>query len=188
MNPIPGLGRSTEKEMATYSSLLAWEVPQAEKPAGLQPVGSQRAGHDWAAKQQQMVQAMRTVNEERFCGNKRKTKINGWNWLQNPFFSPFFSSSLLSSFLLNPEYSQFRFLNIELKISLGSSVKMAAGNVMVMVIPQRGPWKMQRSGEFLSGARCWGDKSSEVMSSRPVQYAGLWEKDILDLSDAKTRR
>ena len=75
----------------------------------------------------------------------------------HPHFFKFhfsFSSSLLSSFLLNPEYSQFRFLNIELKISLGSSVKMAAGNVMVMVIPQRGPWKMQRSGEFLSGARC----------------------------------
>jgi len=61
-------------------------------------------------------------------------------------FSPL--SSLLSSFLLNPKYSQFRFLNIELKISLGSSVKMAAGNIMVMVISQRGPRKMQRSGEL----------------------------------------
>ena len=61
-------------------------------------------------------------------------------------FSPL--SSLLSSFLLNPEYSQCRFLNIELKISLGSSVKMAAGNIMVVVIPQRGPQKMQPSGEL----------------------------------------
>ncbi|MXQ84986.1 hypothetical protein E5288_WYG004245 [Bos mutus] len=51
-----------------------------------------------------------------------------------------------TSFLLNPEYSQCRFLNIELKISLGSSVKMAAGNIMVVVIPQRGPQKMQPSG------------------------------------------
>lgn len=57
-------------------------------------------------------------------------------------------SFLLCSFLLNPEYSQFRFLNIELQISLGSSVRMAASNVMVMAIPQRGPWKMRRSGEF----------------------------------------
>ena len=40
----------------------------------------------------------------------------------------------------------------------------------------------------LSGAHCCGDKSFEVMSSRPVQCAGLWEKDILALSDAKTRR
>ena len=35
-----------EKGMATYSSILAWEIPWAEKPGGLQPVGSQRVGHD----------------------------------------------------------------------------------------------------------------------------------------------
>lgn len=40
---------------------------------------------------------------------------------------------------------------------------------------------------FLSGPQCSGDKSFEVMSSRPVQHAGLWKKDILVLSDAKTR-
>ena len=50
MNSIPGLGRSTEKEMATYSSILAWEIPWAEKPGGLQPMGSQRVGHDRATK------------------------------------------------------------------------------------------------------------------------------------------
>ena len=40
---------------------------------------------------------------------------------------------------------------------------------------------------FMSGPHCSGDKSFEVMSSRPVQRAGLWKKDILVLSDAKTR-
>ena len=34
-----------EKEMATQSSILAWKVPGAEKPGGLQPTGSQRVGH-----------------------------------------------------------------------------------------------------------------------------------------------
>ena len=37
-----------EKEMATHSSILAWEIPWIEKPGGLQSVGSQRVGHDWA--------------------------------------------------------------------------------------------------------------------------------------------
>ena len=36
-----------EKEMATHSSILAWEVPWTEEPGGLQSMGSQRAGHDW---------------------------------------------------------------------------------------------------------------------------------------------
>ena len=30
-----------EKEMATHSSILAWEVPWIEEPGGLQSVGSQ---------------------------------------------------------------------------------------------------------------------------------------------------
>ena len=37
-----------EKEMATHSSLLAWEIPWTEEPGGLQSMGSQRGGHDWA--------------------------------------------------------------------------------------------------------------------------------------------
>ena len=32
---IPGSGRSLEKEMATYSSILAWEIPWIEKPGKL---------------------------------------------------------------------------------------------------------------------------------------------------------
>ena len=35
-----------EKEMTTYSSILAWKIPWTEEPVRLQPVGSQRVGHD----------------------------------------------------------------------------------------------------------------------------------------------
>ena len=35
-----------EKEMATHSSILAWEIPWIEEPGGLQSTGSQRVGHD----------------------------------------------------------------------------------------------------------------------------------------------
>ena len=45
---IPGFGRSVEKEMATWSSILAWEIPRTEHPGGLQSMGSQGVGHDWA--------------------------------------------------------------------------------------------------------------------------------------------
>ena len=34
------------EEMATHSSILAWEVPWTEEPGGLQFMGSQRTGHD----------------------------------------------------------------------------------------------------------------------------------------------
>ena len=35
-----------EKEMATHSSILAWEIPWTEEPGRLQSIGSQRLRHD----------------------------------------------------------------------------------------------------------------------------------------------
>ena len=35
-----------EKEMATHSSTLASKTPWTEEPGRLQPIGSQRVGHD----------------------------------------------------------------------------------------------------------------------------------------------
>ena len=37
---------SLEKEMATYSSILAWRIPGKEEPSGLLSMGSHRVGHD----------------------------------------------------------------------------------------------------------------------------------------------
>ena len=39
---------SPAEEMATHSSILAWESPRTEEPGGLQTIGSQRVGHDWS--------------------------------------------------------------------------------------------------------------------------------------------
>ena len=35
-----------EKEMATPSSILVWEIPWTEEPGGLKFMGSQRVRHD----------------------------------------------------------------------------------------------------------------------------------------------
>ena len=35
-----------EKEMASHSSILAWEIPWTEEPGGLQSMESQRVGHN----------------------------------------------------------------------------------------------------------------------------------------------
>ena len=44
-----------EKEMATHSSIFAWEIPWTEEPGGLQSMGLQRVGHHGVTKQQQIV-------------------------------------------------------------------------------------------------------------------------------------
>ena len=43
-----GLEDPLEKEMATHTSTLAWKIPWTKEPGGLQSMGSQRVGHDWA--------------------------------------------------------------------------------------------------------------------------------------------
>ena len=42
------LGREDplEKEMATHSSILAWEISWTQEPGGLQSMGLQRVGHN----------------------------------------------------------------------------------------------------------------------------------------------
>ena len=60
MGLIPGSGRSwgwedpLEKDMATHSRILTWQMPWTEEPGGLQPMGLKRVWcwHDWATKQQ----------------------------------------------------------------------------------------------------------------------------------------
>ena len=43
---VPPLGREDrlDKEMATHSSILAWEISWIEEPGGLQSMGSQKSG------------------------------------------------------------------------------------------------------------------------------------------------
>ena len=44
-----------EKEMATHSSILAWEIPWTEEPGGLQSLGSQRVRHDLVAEDEHNI-------------------------------------------------------------------------------------------------------------------------------------
>ena len=41
VSSIPGPEDPLQEEMATHSSMLAWEIPWTEEPSGLQPMWSQ---------------------------------------------------------------------------------------------------------------------------------------------------
>ena len=46
MGSIPGSGRSPGGGHGNPSSILAWRIPWAEEPGGLQSMKLQRVGHD----------------------------------------------------------------------------------------------------------------------------------------------
>ena len=54
---VQSLGQedALEKETATHSSILAWEIPWTEEPGGLGSMGSKRLGHDLPTKQQFLI-------------------------------------------------------------------------------------------------------------------------------------
>ena len=51
--------------MATYSSILAWEIPWTEEPSGLESMGSQRVRNDLVTKQEQIGRA--SCREKSVC-------------------------------------------------------------------------------------------------------------------------
>ena len=58
---VPSLGweDALEEEMATHSSVLAWESPWTEEPGRLQSMGLQRGRHNLVPKQHQYRIAMK---------------------------------------------------------------------------------------------------------------------------------
>ena len=53
-----------EKEIATHSSTLAWEILWTDEPGGLQTMGSQRVRHNLATKQQQTLLKPHSAEEK----------------------------------------------------------------------------------------------------------------------------
>ena len=58
---VQSLGREDplEKEMATYSSILAWEIPWRMEPGGLQSMGRKSVRHGLVTKQQLFRQRLK---------------------------------------------------------------------------------------------------------------------------------
>ena len=44
---VQSLGQEDLQESGIHSRILAWKIPWAEEPGGLQSMGSQRVGHNW---------------------------------------------------------------------------------------------------------------------------------------------
>ena len=85
-----------EEGMAALSSTLAWRIPWTEEPGGLQPVGSQRVGHDWATKQ-----STRSLNILKYVTGF----LFHWSWhcvRHMPIFEPFTMPRGISIFTGEP--------------------------------------------------------------------------------------
>ena len=79
---IPGWGRSPGGGNTTHFSILAWRIPWTKEPGRLQPMGSQRGGHEWASNTFTFKNSLRSsVNFKRTKGiwyRKCETAV-GWN-------------------------------------------------------------------------------------------------------------
>ena len=66
-----------EKEIATHSSILPWEIPWSEESGGLQSMGSKRVGRDLGAKSQQhVVYILKSYNWKKAKSEDKSSKVN----------------------------------------------------------------------------------------------------------------
>ena len=65
-----------EKEMATYSNVLAWRIPGTEEPDGLPPMGSHRVGHN----RSDLAAAAAAVYDGPFARSWGKYKDSSKSW------------------------------------------------------------------------------------------------------------
>ena len=88
-----GQGDPLEKEMAAHSSILAWRSPTDRGACGLQSMGSQRVGHDWATKHSTWLWWLGSKESTCQC---RRLGLDPWvreipwrrKWLPTPVFLP----------------------------------------------------------------------------------------------------
>ena len=100
-----------EKGMVTHSSILPWGIPWTEEPGGLQSVGSQRVGHNWATnahtytkfKNRQSLSIMIEIRIEVTSG-----KVFGWEENKGTFLG---TGNVLSLYLGNSCKSLYKCKN-----------------------------------------------------------------------------
>ena len=63
-----------EKEMATYSSILAWRIPQREEPSGLQNPGAQSSSVQLLKPAHYNRESPCTTTKSQHCLKKKKKK------------------------------------------------------------------------------------------------------------------
>ena len=75
---VPSLGGEDplEKEMATHSRILTWEIPRTEEPGGLQSMRPQRVRHDLLTKHHHLKNAHRAL--ETLLGSNLAAASWGW--------------------------------------------------------------------------------------------------------------
>ena len=69
-----------QEGMAPHYSILAWRIPRTEEPGGLQSMGSQRVGHNWAHTQrlsQETVIGLMSCLRPRHCKWSRQGLKSG---------------------------------------------------------------------------------------------------------------
>ena len=94
-----------EQEMATHSTVLAWEIPWTEDPGGLQSMGFQRVKHDWGTKH---IKAHVNIFTSLFTGMRRADGT--CTVLMRPLqaLSIYIGSNLMEHLILCPKFIQIK--------------------------------------------------------------------------------
>ena len=95
---ILGLGRSPGEGIGNPLQYLTWRIPWTEEPFGLQSVGSQRVGHDWASEHTHIHYIARKIRL--LQKHSRAVEIDGEDEETKGIFSLIWTTSVTIFFIL----------------------------------------------------------------------------------------
>ena len=155
-----------EKEMATHSSILAWRIPGTGEPGGLPSMGSHRVGHYWsnlaaAAAANWRLETKSTAelagriqpSANGMLSTTHRSVQLGWRSNLHPTSTPSFPP------LASPPSSSCL---VSLEPCPKASSAFTWPHPWLCPQPVSAPWTLGK-------AKCLGDASSHVLSTRKVK-------------------
>ena len=125
--------------MATHSSILAWKIPWTEEPGGLQSMGLQRVGQDWATKHtQQEEKHSKAIIKGRTLAKGRHGSEYFTSFNPHPFFKHIDVYSVSESLL---GYKANPGLDLSIEIQSWDSCQPGWFSKQITLVLPSGPWR-----------------------------------------------
>ena len=123
-----------DKEIATHSSILAWEIPWTEEPGGLQPIRWQTVGHDWATAERDCWEIEKSTKEQSSHPDSGLLLPKS-SPLWHTCFLSFFPSSFLYNISSISEYTFLHILVLKLQSDIYTSKAFFGFNLSSLLSP-----------------------------------------------------